>query len=166
MKLKLMIIALALVQCGCASITSLKTTPRADIRPRDQAYARRIYGGVRTDWHEVNRWIPGPAWAWPVGIVVFLDLPFSAAVDTVALPFTVPYNLMRMGQTTSNQASQAIGAPQNRQQHSKMAPKNRKSRHFRRTTPIFWTQPLAPRKMKELNKALEAIGDKSPQPHR
>ncbi|MEI6788122.1 MAG: YceK/YidQ family lipoprotein [bacterium] len=107
MKMKLMIIALALAQCGCASIISLKRTPRTDIHQGDQAYARKIYGGVRTDWHEANSWIPGPSWAWPVGIVIFLDLPFSATVDTVALPFTIPYNLMKSETTASNQAAQA-----------------------------------------------------------
>jgi uncharacterized protein YceK len=107
MKPKLMIIALVVAQCGCASIISLKRAPRADIRPSDQAYARKVYGGVRTDWHEANSWIPGPSWAWPVGIVIFIDLPLSAAVDTVALPFTIPYNLLKSETTTSNHAVQA-----------------------------------------------------------
>jgi hypothetical protein len=47
-----------------------------------------------------------------------------------------------------------------------MAPKPGKHAIFDAQTPIFWTQTLRPDKMKELNKALEAIGDKSPQPHR
>jgi HJR/Mrr/RecB family endonuclease len=47
-----------------------------------------------------------------------------------------------------------------------MAPKAEKHAIFDAQTPIFWTQTLAPRRMMELNKALEAIGDKSPQPHR
>jgi hypothetical protein len=57
-------------------------------------------------------------------------------------------------------------APQNRPKHPKMTSKTEKRANFDAITPIFWTKPLAPRRMKELNKALEAIGDKSPQPHR
>jgi hypothetical protein len=57
-------------------------------------------------------------------------------------------------------------APQNRPKHPKTAQKPEKHAIFDAITPIFWTQPLAPRKMKELNKALEAIGGKPPQPHR
>jgi len=57
-------------------------------------------------------------------------------------------------------------APPNRQKYPKMVPKAEKHAIFDAKTPIFWTQTLAPSKMKELNKALEAIGDKSPQPHR
>jgi hypothetical protein len=57
-------------------------------------------------------------------------------------------------------------APQNRPKHPKMAPKPEKHAIFDANTPIFWTQAPRPSKMKELNKALEAIGDKSPQPHR
>jgi len=114
MKRIITILALALLQCGCASIISLKTTPRAGFRPEDQAYARQVYGGARTDWHEARGWIPGPSWAWPVGIVIFLDLPFSASLDTVALPFTIPYNLMKSDKTASNQSSEATpkSAPQ------------------------------------------------------
>lgn len=110
MKRRLIILALAVLQCGCGSIMSLGTRPRADIPPCDLAYARKVYGGVRTDWHELNSWIPGPSWAWPVGIGIFLDLPLSSAVDTVALPFTIPYNLMRSETTTSNHAAQ-VTAP-------------------------------------------------------
>jgi hypothetical protein len=47
-----------------------------------------------------------------------------------------------------------------------MVPKAEKHAIFDAKTPIFWTQTLAPSKMKELNKALEAIGGKPPQPHR
>jgi len=47
-----------------------------------------------------------------------------------------------------------------------MVPKAEKHAIFDAKTPIFWTQTLAPRKMEELNKALEAIGGKPPQPHR
>ena len=115
MKILFTILILALFQCGCASIISLKTTPQAAFRPDDQAYARQVYGGARTDWHEARGWIPGPSWAWPIGIVIFLDLPFSAALDTVALPFTIPYNLMKSNKETSNHSSEATpkpGAPQ------------------------------------------------------
>ena len=47
-----------------------------------------------------------------------------------------------------------------------MASKTEKHALFDAKTPIFWTQTLRPDKMKELNKALEAIGGKPPQPHR
>jgi hypothetical protein len=47
-----------------------------------------------------------------------------------------------------------------------MAPKTEKHAIFDTQTPIFWTQTLPLRKMKESNKALEAIGGKPPQPHR
>jgi hypothetical protein len=57
-------------------------------------------------------------------------------------------------------------APPNSQKHPKMVPKAEKHAIFDAKTPIFWTQTLAPRKMEELNKALEAIGGKPPQPHR
>jgi len=104
----IMVMLLGLMQSGCASIISLKRTPRADISPRDQAYARQVYGGTRTDWHEARSWIPGPSWAWPVGIVIFLDLPFSAVADTVALPFTIPYNLMMKNEGASNKTPEHI----------------------------------------------------------
>jgi hypothetical protein len=57
-------------------------------------------------------------------------------------------------------------APQNRPKHPKMVPKAEKHAIFDAKTPISWTHTPLPDKMKELNKALEAIGDKSPQPHR
>jgi hypothetical protein len=47
-----------------------------------------------------------------------------------------------------------------------MATKPEKYAIFNAKTPIFWTQTPASCRMKELNKALESIGDKSPQPHR
>ena len=53
-------------------------------------------------------------------------------------------------------------APQNRPKHPKMVPKAEKHAISDTPTSIFWTQTTRPSKMKELNKALEAIGDKSP----
>ena len=53
-------------------------------------------------------------------------------------------------------------APQNSQKHPKMAPKSEKHDIFDAQTPIFWTQTLAPRKMKELNKALHRTAHKAP----
>jgi hypothetical protein len=47
-----------------------------------------------------------------------------------------------------------------------MATKPEKYAIFNAKTPIFWTQMPRPSRMKELNKALEAIGGKPPQPHR
>ena len=52
------------------------------------------------------------------------------------------------------------------EKHPKMAPKTEKHAIFDAKMPIFWTQTPRPDKMKELNKALEAIGGKPPQPHR
>jgi hypothetical protein len=57
-------------------------------------------------------------------------------------------------------------APKNHQKHPKIALKTEKQAIFTAKTPIFWTQTPRPSKMKELNKALEAIGGKPPQPHR
>jgi len=57
-------------------------------------------------------------------------------------------------------------APKNHPKHPKIVPKTEKHAIFTAKTPIFWTQTPRPSKMNELNKALEAIGDKSPQPHR
>jgi hypothetical protein len=57
-------------------------------------------------------------------------------------------------------------ASQNRPKHPKMVPKAEKHAIFDAKTLIFWTQTPRPSRMELLNKALEAIGDKSPQPHR
>jgi len=52
-------------------------------------------------------------------------------------------------------------APKNRQKHPKMPSKLGKQAIFDAQTPIFWTQLPRPSRMKELNKALEAIGAKA-----
>lgn len=99
----------AAVLGGCASIVSLKTTPRPGLSER--YHARQIYGGTRIDCSEIGGCIPGPPWAYALAVPFIVDLPLSFVVDTAAVPFTVPYNLINSKTTnTANQALQAIGA--------------------------------------------------------
>lgn len=50
----------------------------------------RVYGGVRYDLEVLYEAKAG----WLLALY-FLDVPLSVAVDTVLLPFTVPYNLAK-----------------------------------------------------------------------
>jgi len=62
---------------GCGTIGNLANDPR-------------IYGGVRYDVGELGN--TGPCSS---GIVACFDLPFSVALDTAVLPFTLIYELLR-----------------------------------------------------------------------
>ena len=50
----------------------------------------RIYGGLRWDLEVLNEGRAG----WMLFFFA-LDVPLSAAVDTVLLPFTIPYNIFK-----------------------------------------------------------------------
>jgi uncharacterized protein YceK len=66
-----------LLLAGCGTIGSL-------------ANDQKIYGGTRYDAREMGNW--GPCGS---GIVAVFDFPFSLALDTAALPFTLIYALFR-----------------------------------------------------------------------
>jgi uncharacterized protein YceK len=91
---------------GCASIASLKEDPRTG----KADHAKEIYGGVREEWDTMTSSWRGPSWSKAISVVSAVDLPLCAVVDTVALPFTIPYNVIRGSNetNTANQASQAI----------------------------------------------------------
>ena len=95
--------------CGCASIASL----REDYRTGKPDHAKQIYGGVREDWETMTSSWRGPSWSKPFSIVSAIDIPFCMVVDTVALPFTIPYNIVqsRKEKNAANQAFEAIGDP-------------------------------------------------------
>jgi len=97
---------LGVLLCGCASINSLRATPH---KPQGLSkHPRKVYGGVQ-DSVEFFKWCRrGPAGA--LILIPIIDLPFSSVADTVALPFTIPYNLMKVKIITSNQAAQ-VTAP-------------------------------------------------------
>ncbi len=61
---------------GCGTIINLSEEPE-------------IYGGVRFDVTEIGKGT-GPC---NVGVLMCPDVPFSVALDTVVLPFTVVYSL-------------------------------------------------------------------------
>lgn len=97
------LILIALLQCGCGSLASLRGSPFGfDDEPQ---YVRHGYGGVKNDWvqftHSQDQGVRG---FWILGVPFLFDLPLSLAVDTVALPFTIPYSLLRQEDGTSTAA--------------------------------------------------------------
>ena len=82
---------LVLLQSGCASIGSLRATPYT---PQGLSqHPREVYGGVH-DNADFFRWCGrGPAGA--LILIPIVDTPLCAVVDTLALPFTIPYNLLK-----------------------------------------------------------------------
>ena len=106
-KLTAILILLCALQCGCASIASLRATPH---EPQGLSqYPRYVYGGVRDDWRNIDKALPGPSWVYPIVGLYVVDMPFSAIIDTVALPFTIPYNLIQNDERTSNKRPEATG---------------------------------------------------------
>ena len=72
----------------------------------------------------------------------------------------------RGGVTTKKEKKAPAFRPPNVKNTPKWPSKPKKHAIFDAQTPIFWTQPPQPSRMELLNKALEAIGGKPPQPHR
>jgi uncharacterized protein YceK len=66
-----------LLLAGCGTIGNLVNDPR-------------IYGGTRYDAQEAGNW--GPCGS---GIIAVFDFPFSVALDTAVLPFTLIYELLK-----------------------------------------------------------------------
>jgi uncharacterized protein YceK len=92
--------AAALFLCGCGTVANLSTGSRLGWR-----YAQ-IYGGVRRDVQSADSWIRNN---WTSGenldilqdvgtvvgvALVGIDVPLSAALDTLTLPITVPVALV------------------------------------------------------------------------
>ena len=78
-----MVVALSLTGCGTVMTLSQNKNVRPELR-------RYVYGGVRTDYWVIS--VSGGVYG---GQPVFkcltvLDLPLSAAADTVCLPYTIP----------------------------------------------------------------------------
>lgn len=96
---------IALLQCGCGSLASLRGSPFGlDDEPK---YVRHVYGGVKNDWAEFTHFQgQGVRGFWVLGVPFLFDLPLSLAVDTVSLPFTIPYSLLRQEDGTSNQPTE------------------------------------------------------------
>ena len=82
---------------GCASIYSLSSSPD-DVR-RNIKHTREVYGGVQFDYgliaHSKERFggpVVRPCMSAVKDTFRVIDLPLSAVVDTLALPYTIPYN--------------------------------------------------------------------------
>ncbi|OGV78152.1 MAG: hypothetical protein A2340_11650 [Lentisphaerae bacterium RIFOXYB12_FULL_60_10] len=97
--LKMLIVGLnCLLLCSCASFYSLSRSPD-DPMAKKHAFHREPYGGAKIDRYWMQEW-GGAAWFFGPSIAVLglpnmLDLPFSFVVDTVALPYTIPYTRRR-----------------------------------------------------------------------
>jgi uncharacterized protein YceK len=88
------VLACALSACvGCGTLVD---TCGDDRRRSEEPLTRvragrvRIYGGVRYDAAILAEAKAG----WMLALYT-IDIPFSLVVDTVLLPFTIPYNLSR-----------------------------------------------------------------------
>ncbi|GAB6048608.1 hypothetical protein JCM19379_24380 [Methyloparacoccus murrellii] len=85
---------LALLEDGCSSVRS-----RTELEPQDWM----VYPGVRRDISDLGAAfegkLKGPSWT-PAMVVPILvaDLPFSTALDTVALPYDI-YQVQRQPET-------------------------------------------------------------------
>ena len=103
--------------CGCGTIANLQTGARQGWK---HAY---IYGGVRRDVESAGGWI-NHNWTWGknldilqdagtvVGVVlVGIDLPLSAAGDTLTLPVTVPIAIWSNSRNGANVGSQTSSPP-------------------------------------------------------
>lgn len=77
-------LGLAILLGGCGTIGDL-------------AANQRIYGGVWTDCNLIDEpYLPAthpPEYSFPLVILGLLDLPFSAILDTLVLPITIPIQL-------------------------------------------------------------------------
>lgn len=110
--------ALALCLCGCASLHSLTVPSNAPphchmAMDRETCYPREPYGGTKLDLDQCRRWNEidfffGPA-VYVMDIPYLIDLPLSAVLDTLALPYTIPHSRAHRKATEdgSNQAAQA-----------------------------------------------------------
>ncbi|HZE96115.1 MAG TPA: YceK/YidQ family lipoprotein [Planctomycetota bacterium] len=79
-------LALLLLLAGCGTIADMAGDGHL-VDPH--VPAPHIYGGVRVDAIAVD---PGSLIA-PLNYVFYLDFPFSAVLDTVLLPFSIPWTL-------------------------------------------------------------------------
>jgi uncharacterized protein YceK len=80
---------------GCGTIMNLEDTPTTYFRRGQDEDPKRIYGGVQIiaerGWGQITSG-PDPF----LGMYwLLVDLPFSAAADTVTLPITIPATLRR-----------------------------------------------------------------------
>ena len=90
-------LVLACTLAGCGTTTDLfgskRTKRREDGISRSSKVSGgrvRVFGGVRYDCEVMAEGRAG----WLL-VLYFFDLPFSLAIDTVILPFTIPYNLSK-----------------------------------------------------------------------
>jgi uncharacterized protein YceK len=60
----------------------------------DDEGGMRVYGGVRADWEAAHR-AAKPSPSEPMWLPI-VDMPFSAVGDTVTLPITIPFSLLRL----------------------------------------------------------------------
>jgi uncharacterized protein YceK len=76
----LVVTGLAVLTPGCAAVMN-------------DLYSQRAYGGVQFDAELVADLSRKGNDLWPAEGIVCLDLPLSAAVDTVSLPLTLPVTI-------------------------------------------------------------------------
>jgi hypothetical protein len=89
--------SLVLTTTGCGTICDFCYTNNNNRAERDRFFdtsGPHIYGGVQVDIHlgDPDYWGGHMA---PCAAFFWIDFPISAALDTAALIFTVPYSLLR-----------------------------------------------------------------------
>lgn len=81
----LMLLVIPLASTGCGTIMTLSSN-RSEF-PQKRKY---VFAGVRTDsWAAFGSEADDVLPLWVRGMIV-LDIPFSAAADTICLPYTIP----------------------------------------------------------------------------
>lgn len=89
----LLLVWTVLTSLGCGTLVDTCGDDRRrkeEVLTRVRAGRVRIYGGVRYDLAILAEAKAG----WMLALYA-IDIPFSLVVDTVLLPFTIPYNLSR-----------------------------------------------------------------------
>lgn len=90
----LLLACAVLVLAGCGTLSDTfgddRRRDNGEHLSRVRGGRMRIYGGIRFDLEILSEAKAG----WMLAIYV-IDLPISLAMDTLFLPFTIPYNLSR-----------------------------------------------------------------------
>jgi len=83
---------------GCGTVNNLTRPNQLSQEYAPTEPVRQVYGGVRAEWSELNRWGYEPE-AVPFALIfkaaTCIDLPFTVIGDTLTLPFTIAADVQR-----------------------------------------------------------------------
>ena len=91
------LVFLIIALCGCSTVGSLSPEFRNNLRGNSEVSKRwskcnlpSIYSGVALTYCIKTKDVPAD----DIGIILFLDLPFSFVADTLVLPYTIVDQIM------------------------------------------------------------------------